>query len=76
MGLNDFLRIVRNVSGAGFSFELQNPPGGSQKLAVRQGYQILPNDPADENATETGSIWFNTSTGKIRIHDAVGVRDL
>jgi len=80
MALNDFLRIVRNISSGGFSFELQNPVGGGasggQKFSLRAGYAVLPQDPADELATEIGSIWLNTSTGKVRIHDVTGVRDL
>lgn len=71
MALNDIFRIKRQNN----QVIIEIRPGVAQ-LVINEGYIRLPLDPADEGTNEAFTMWGNTSTGKIKIRDGAGIRDL
>ena len=65
MGLNDFVRIVRE--GNRTRIELRNTPGAPEPaLTIGPGYITLGGPPADPNSVEMGSLYYDPENGDIK----------
>jgi hypothetical protein len=67
--MNDFFRFMRTPLGIDVTV-------GSKVFRFNEGYVVLDGPPADEALAPVMSIWGDPSTGKVRIKDSAGVRDL